>query len=100
MLDPKSSGKMGSRALVYYFATTIFAAIVGIIMVSLIHPGDPSIKEEVGTGTEDKKVSTLDAFLDLVRYGCCGNTPQVDKSMETERQKMASARQGRFTTAI
>uniref|UniRef100_A0A1E1X3N7 Amino acid transporter n=1 Tax=Amblyomma aureolatum TaxID=187763 RepID=A0A1E1X3N7_9ACAR len=67
MLDPKSSGKMGSRALVYYFATTIFAAIVGIIMVSVIHPGDPSIKEEVGTGTEDKKVSTLDAFLDLVR---------------------------------
>ncbi|CAN8022811.1 unnamed protein product [Ixodes persulcatus] len=67
MLDPKSSGKMGSRALVYYFATTIFAAVVGIIMVSVIHPGDPSIKEEVGTGTEDKKVSTLDAFLDLVR---------------------------------
>lgn len=67
MLDPKSSGKMGSRALVYYFATTIFAAIVGIVMVSLIHPGDPSIKEEVGTGTEHKKVSTLDAFLDLIR---------------------------------
>ncbi|XP_077493870.1 excitatory amino acid transporter-like [Amblyomma americanum] len=67
MLDPKSSGKMGSWALAYYFATTIFAAIVGIIMVSVIHPGDPSIKEEVGTGTEDKKVSTLDAFLDLVR---------------------------------
>lgn len=67
MLDPKSSGKMGSRALVYYFATTIFAAIVGIVMVTAIHPGDPSIKREVGTGTEDKKVSTLDAFLDLVR---------------------------------
>ncbi|XP_013775022.1 excitatory amino acid transporter-like isoform X2 [Limulus polyphemus] len=66
-LDAKSSGKMGSYALVYYFATTMFAAIVGIILVSSIHPGDPSIKEEVGSGTEDKSVSTLDAFLDLIR---------------------------------
>lgn len=66
-LDPKSSGKMGSRALVYYFVTTILAAIVGIIMVITIHPGDPTIKEDLGRGTEDKEVSTLDAFLDLVR---------------------------------
>lgn len=66
-LDPKSSGKMGSRALVYYFGTTIMAAILGIILVSIIHPGDPSIKEGLGEGTEDKKVSTLDAFLDLIR---------------------------------
>lgn len=66
-LDPKSSGKMGARALTYYFGTTIMAAIVGIVLVIIIHPGDPSIKEEVGTGTEEKKVSTLDAFLDLIR---------------------------------
>lgn len=66
-LDPKSSGKMGFRCLVYYFATTILAAVVGIVLVLIIHPGDPSIKEEVGTGTEEKKVSTLDAFLDLIR---------------------------------
>ena len=66
-LDPKSSGKMGARALTYYFSTTILAAIVGIVLVLIIHPGDPSIKEEVGTGTEEKKVSTLDAFLDLIR---------------------------------
>ncbi|XP_022255335.1 excitatory amino acid transporter-like isoform X1 [Limulus polyphemus] len=66
-LDPKSSGKMGSYALSYYFATTMLAAVVGIILVCSIHPGDPSIKEEVGSGTEDKSVSTLDAFLDLIR---------------------------------
>lgn len=66
-LDPKSSGKMGSRALVYYLVTTILAVIVGIVMVITIHPGDPTTKGELVTGTEDKKVSTLDAFLDLVR---------------------------------
>lgn len=66
-LDPKSSGKMGSRALIYYFATTILAAIVGIVMVISIHPGDPNIKEGLHHAKEDKKVSTLDAFLDLIR---------------------------------
>ncbi|XP_023244102.1 excitatory amino acid transporter-like [Centruroides sculpturatus] len=66
-LDAKSSGKMGYRTLLYYITTTILAAFIGIILVLAIHPGDPSIKEEVGTGTEEKKVSTLDAFLDLIR---------------------------------
>lgn len=59
---------MGSRALVYYFATTILAAIVGIVMVITIHPGDPNIKEGLHHAKEDKKVSTLDAFLDLIRF--------------------------------
>lgn len=67
-LDPKSSGKMGSRALIYYFATTILAAVVGIVMVISIHPGDPNIKEGLHHAKEDKKVSTLDAFLDLIRW--------------------------------
>lgn len=58
---------MGSRALVYYFATTILAAIVGIIMVITIHPGNPNIKEGVSLVKEEKQVTTLDAFLDLIR---------------------------------
>lgn len=66
-LDPGASGRMGTRALVYYMVTTIFAAIVGIICVVVIHPGDPSIKGELGSGVEEKVVSTLDAFLDLIR---------------------------------
>lgn len=49
-LDAKSSGKMGSRAIVYYFATTILAAILGIILVTIIHPGDPSIKTGIVIG--------------------------------------------------
>jgi solute carrier family 1 (high affinity glutamate transporter) protein 2 len=67
-LDAKASGRMGTRALVYYFATTMFAAIVGIVCVLAIHPGDPSIKGELGSGVSDRTVNTLDAFLDLLRY--------------------------------
>ena len=69
-LDPGSSGRMGSRALIYYFSTTICAAIVGIICVLVIHPGDPSIKGELGTGAENKRVSSLNAVLDLIRFVC------------------------------
>ncbi|XP_013777991.1 excitatory amino acid transporter-like isoform X1 [Limulus polyphemus] len=66
-LDAKSSGRMGSRALGYYFVTTMLAAILGIILVTAIHPGDPSIKEGVDLESENKNVYTLDAFLDLIR---------------------------------
>ena len=46
----------------------MFAVIVGIICVLAIHPGDPSIKGELGSGVSDRTVNTLDAFLDLLRY--------------------------------
>lgn len=70
-LDASASGKMGSRALAYYFGTTIFAAITGIVSVASIHPGNPNLLKH---GVEnrlkegDDKVTTLDAFLDIIRY--------------------------------
>ncbi|ETN68675.1 hypothetical protein NECAME_05520 [Necator americanus] len=92
-LDAKQSGKMGSLAITYYVLTTVIAVIktitakkkcelearqiehssvklkqyTGIILVLTIHPGDPSIKQDLGEGTEGKKVSTLDTLLDLLR---------------------------------
>lgn len=69
-LDAKKSGKMGSRALAYYFGTTMLAAVVGIVMVVSIHPGDPSIKQTIqggGLSHAGKTVSTVDALLDLIR---------------------------------
>ena len=68
-LDPKGSGRMGYRALIYYTVTTILAAIVGIIMVLMIHPGDPRIKTTItAPKTDFTKISTLDAILDIIRY--------------------------------
>ncbi|KAM7387422.1 hypothetical protein PAMA_009847 [Pampus argenteus] len=67
-LDARSSGRMGSRAMVYYMSTTVIAAILGVILVLGIHPGNPKLR---GGGTnsapKNQEVSSLDAFLDLIR---------------------------------
>ncbi|KPP75109.1 solute carrier family 1 (glutamate transporter), member 9-like [Scleropages formosus] len=66
-LDARSSGRMGSRAMVYYMSTTIIAAVLGVILVLGIHPGNPKFKTQVSTASKDQEVSSLDAFLDLIR---------------------------------
>ncbi|KAJ3596453.1 hypothetical protein NHX12_002860 [Muraenolepis orangiensis] len=66
-LDAKSSGRLGSRAMVYYMTTTIIAAILGVILVLVIHPGDPKLKENLGEGIKNDDVSSLDAAFDLIR---------------------------------
>lgn len=39
-LDSSVSGKIGARACGFYMTTTVVATITGIILVSIIHPGD------------------------------------------------------------
>ncbi|KAI9523617.1 Excitatory amino acid transporter 2 [Dissostichus eleginoides] len=66
-LDAKSSGRLGTRAMVYYMTTTVIAAVLGVILVLVIHPGNPKLKENLGQGEKNDDVSSLDAFFDLIR---------------------------------
>ncbi|KAG6920369.1 solute carrier family 1 member 2, partial [Chelydra serpentina] len=66
-LDAKSSGHMGTRAMVYYVSTTVLAAVLGVILVLSIHPGNPALKTAPGAVERSEEVSSLDAFLDLIR---------------------------------
>ncbi|XP_075937646.1 solute carrier family 1 member 9 [Anarhichas minor] len=67
-LDARSSGRMGSRAMVYYMTTTVIAAILGVILVLGIHPGNPKLRGESSTSVlKNQEVSSIDAFLDLLR---------------------------------
>ncbi|XP_043981257.1 excitatory amino acid transporter 2b isoform X1 [Gambusia affinis] len=66
-LDAKSSGRLGTRAMVYYMTTTVIAAVLGVILVLVIHPGNPKLKENLGEGEKNDDVSSLDAFFDLIR---------------------------------
>ena len=67
-LDAQSSGKMGVRALVYYFGTTILAAIVGIVLVLIIRPGTRSGPVNKKPNSKAAEGRTVDTVLDLFRY--------------------------------
>ncbi|XP_063404964.1 excitatory amino acid transporter-like [Mytilus trossulus] len=67
-IDANTSGKMGLRAILYYFGTTFCAIILGIVLVTAIHPGDEKLRpKDLGDGKGDDRVSSIDAFLDLIR---------------------------------
>lgn len=53
--------------MVYYMSTTIIAAILGVILVLLIHPGNPKLRANLGQGKKNDEVSSMDAFFDLIR---------------------------------
>ncbi|KAA0198693.1 Amino acid transporter [Fasciolopsis buskii] len=67
-LDPKSSGKIGMYALIYYVVTTALAVVLGIALVLTIRPGNANIKQAMGEGTiAVRRPETLDSLLDLMR---------------------------------
>ncbi|GFN85722.1 amino acid transporter [Plakobranchus ocellatus] len=66
-LDAKNSGRMGLRAIVYYFLTTFVAIILGIVLVLSIHPGQPDNSARKRSLREKHPPTSLDAFLDLFR---------------------------------
>ncbi|XP_068598005.1 excitatory amino acid transporter 2a [Brachionichthys hirsutus] len=66
-LDAKSSGRLGTRAMVYYMSTTVIAAFLGVVLVLLIHPGNPKLRANLGQGKKNDEVSSMDAVFDLIR---------------------------------
>ncbi|XP_072031936.1 excitatory amino acid transporter 1-like [Amphiura filiformis] len=66
-LDKQSSGKLGGKAILYYFTTTFIAVILGMIVVAIIKPGKhgkPTTPENV---KKMEEVDTVYAFMDLLR---------------------------------
>lgn len=56
--------------MVYYMSTTVIAAILGVILVLGIHPGNPKLRgggSRTSSVPKNQEVSSLDAFLDLIR---------------------------------
>lgn len=45
--DIRTLGRIGRRTIIYYFATTALAVLVGIIFVNIIHPGRGIDKESL-----------------------------------------------------
>lgn len=66
-LDPRSSGKMGSRAIAFYLITTFIATITGVTMALIVHPGRQKLASSPMDKINREPISTFDAMLDIVR---------------------------------
>jgi len=67
-MDLSLSSKVGVRAIVYYLVTTVFAVILGIILVVSIRPGggQEHLSEESDL-SKRRNITTADTLMDLVR---------------------------------
>lgn len=66
-LDSSVSGKIGLRAIVYYFCTTVIAVILGIVLVVTIKPGVSQNADDIDRTGSTPEVTTVDALLDLIK---------------------------------
>eukprot|EP00057_Strongylocentrotus_purpuratus_P018259 XP_011672733.1 PREDICTED: excitatory amino acid transporter 2-like [Strongylocentrotus purpuratus] len=68
-LDTRSCGKLGARALVYYFTTSCIAVFIGIIVVVAIRPGKPKFLDEHGIDLDERSDSAnpLDSLIGILR---------------------------------
>ncbi|XP_062379730.1 excitatory amino acid transporter 3-like [Sardina pilchardus] len=66
-LESEVSGRIGLRAVVYYFTTTVMAAVLGIILVIVIQPGGSVDADDISRFGAPQNISMVDAMLDLIR---------------------------------
>ncbi|XP_072394050.1 excitatory amino acid transporter 2-like [Diabrotica undecimpunctata] len=67
-VNAKLNGKIALRTFTYFFLTSTFNSLLGVILAITIHPGDSGIENQVIKGISEKTYSSmLDSVLDLGR---------------------------------
>lgn len=67
-LNARMNGRIALRTLVYFATTSFFNALLGICLVTLIHPGNPGMHAGPPKVAGDRRPSNLlDSLLDLGR---------------------------------
>ncbi|XP_033326511.1 excitatory amino acid transporter 2 isoform X2 [Megalopta genalis] len=66
-LNARMNGMIAVRTLVYFILTSLMNAVLGVILVLLIHPGNPGIRKSMATSHNGRAVNILDSLLDLGR---------------------------------
>ncbi|XP_063770043.1 excitatory amino acid transporter 3 [Pseudophryne corroboree] len=88
-LDSSVSGKIGLRAVVYYFCTTVIAVILGIVLVVTIKPGVSQSADDIDRTGSTPEVTTVDALLDLLRNMFPENIVQACfQQFKTKREEL------------
>uniref|UniRef100_A0A8C6VR57 Amino acid transporter n=1 Tax=Nothobranchius furzeri TaxID=105023 RepID=A0A8C6VR57_NOTFU len=100
-LDSEVSGKIGLRAVIYYFSTTIIAVILGIILVMTIKPGVSQEAEHIDRTGTTPNVTTVDTLLDLLRNMFPENLVQACfQQYKTKRKELEPMKVSVNTTTI
>uniref|UniRef100_A0A1I8BTJ2 Amino acid transporter n=1 Tax=Meloidogyne hapla TaxID=6305 RepID=A0A1I8BTJ2_MELHA len=99
-MDAKESGQMSLFTVGYYVITTLFATMTGILLVLLIHPGDPAIKQELAyLEIQHNPISPLDTFLDVIRNMFPENVIQATmQRTQTKYYFPSNKRTGKYKT--
>ncbi|MEE6459216.1 hypothetical protein FKM82_000572, partial [Ascaphus truei] len=93
-LDSGVSGKIGLRAIVYYFCTTVLAVILGIVLVVSIKPGVSQSADEIDRTGSTPEVNTVDALLDLLRNMFPENLVQACfQQYKTKREELKPSKE-------
>ncbi|XP_054931442.1 excitatory amino acid transporter 3 isoform X2 [Dermacentor andersoni] len=66
-LDARLSGRIGLRAVVYYFSTTFLAIVLGIVLVTGLQPGAGDSDTSTSKESKARLVTTADTLMDLIR---------------------------------
>uniref|UniRef100_A0A673AT78 Amino acid transporter n=1 Tax=Sphaeramia orbicularis TaxID=375764 RepID=A0A673AT78_9TELE len=100
-LDSEVSGKIGLRAVIYYFSTTIIAVILGIILVMTIKPGVSQAADHIDRSGTTPNVTTVDTLLDLIRNMFPENLVQACfQQYKTKRKDLEPPKVSTNTTTI
>ncbi|XP_068946891.1 excitatory amino acid transporter 3 [Petaurus breviceps papuanus] len=98
-LDSNVSGKIGLRAVVYYFCTTAIAVVLGIVLVVSIKPGASQKTDEFDRTGSTPEVSTVDAMLDLIRNMFPENLVQACfQQYKTQREEVETSSESEVNT--
>ena len=89
-LNAKMNGMIAMRTIIYFLVTSLLSAIIGLILVLLIHPGNPETKAELGNGS-GKIGEVLSNKLEIA----CGNNQSI-KILEIQREGKNSQKIGDF----
>uniref|UniRef100_A0A8C4ZD44 Amino acid transporter n=1 Tax=Gadus morhua TaxID=8049 RepID=A0A8C4ZD44_GADMO len=89
-LDAKCSSRLGLITVSYYLWTTFVAVVVGIVMVSIIHPGGAAQKEDSEEGSKPI-MSSADALLDLIRNMFPSNLVQATFQQVRDPQSLSES---------
>ncbi|XP_039283949.1 excitatory amino acid transporter 2 isoform X1 [Nilaparvata lugens] len=66
-LNIGKNGRIAVRTFSYFVSTSALNVCLGMLLVLIIHPGDPGVRQQTTPVMDVKKLNIIDGFLDMGR---------------------------------